>query len=181
MTEKKHRALTAGEITLAKTVFGDSIDYAKVKVYGTKFSRFQPDNFNAAPDGNLYMVKNYSDDFSKSPAEDQAALMHELTHVWQIQNNTMNLKMALVKETIKAKFNYAATSQYRLVPGKDFNGYGFEQQAGIIEDYILLGNGKKPVHTRGNEQDTASHAQTIAKLLAKPDYAARPKHKRFGR
>ena len=181
MAQKKHRALTEGEITLAKTIFGDSIDYAKVKVYGSKISRLQPDNFNAAPDGNLYMVKNYSEDFSKSPAEDRAALLHELTHVWQIQNNTMNLKVAFVKETLKAKFNYLAANRYTLKAGKDFNQYGFEQQAGIIEDYVLLSNGKQPLYNQSKEYEIGEYKAALQNLIAEPHYAKRVHKNIFGR
>jgi type VI secretion system secreted protein VgrG len=177
MTSKK-RALTEGEISLAKTIFGDSIDYAKVGVHNHKISRLQPDNFNAAPDGNLYMIKNYSDDFSKSPAEDQAALMHELTHVWQIQNNTMNLKAAFVKETLKAKFNYRATNRYTLEQGKDLNRYGFEQQAGIVEDFVRLSNGKAPLYNQSKNHNLDDYKAALKNIIANPAYARREK-KRF--
>jgi len=174
------RSLTSGEIKLAQAIFGDAIDYQKVGVYSTKISRFQPDNFNAAPDGNLYMVKNYADDFSKSPPEDQAALLHELTHVWQIQNNTMNLKVAFVKETLKAKFNYRATNKYTLEKGKDFNSYGFEQQAGIVEDYVLITNGKKPLYNQSKNVDIEEYKAALKNLVANPAYAKREKKRLFG-
>src|SRR3954470_3890661 len=118
-----HRSLTDGEIKLAQTIFGDTIDYAKVKVFNKKYSPLLPNDFNAAPDGNLWMVKNYTADYSKSPAEDQAALLHELTHIWQRQNKTVNLEAAFIKETLRAKFNYFATNNYMLTPGKDFAAY----------------------------------------------------------
>lgn len=177
---KTGRSLTEGEIALAKTIFGDAIDYKKVTLYGRKISRFQPDNFNAAPDGNLYMIRNYSDDFSKSPAEDKAALMHELTHVWQIQNNTMNLKVAFVKETLKAKFNYAATNKYTLQKGKDLNQYGFEQQAGIVEDYIRITSGLKPLYNQAKEFTVTEYKGALEKIIANPAYARREKKRFFG-
>ena len=178
MTNKR-RSLTEGEIALAKTIFGDSIDYSKVGVHNHKISRLQPDNFNAAPDGDLYMIKNYSDDFSKSPAEDRAALMHELTHVWQIQNNTMNLKVAFVKETLKAKFNYRATNKYTLAPGKDLNQYGFEQQAGIVEDFMLLSQGKAPLYNQAKTHDIEEYKAALTKIVANPAYARRGKKHLF--
>jgi len=175
----KGRALTEGEIAMASTIFGDSIDYKKIKLYGRKISRFQPDDFNAAPDGNLYMIRHYSDDFSKSPAEDKAALLHELTHVWQIQNNTMNLKVAFVKETLKAKFNYRATNRYTLTEGKDFNQYGFEQQAGIVEDYSRIKEGLKPLYNQSKEYDIGQYESAMKKLSENPAYARREKKSIF--
>jgi hypothetical protein len=175
------RALTKGEIELAQSVFGTSMDYSQITMYNRKISRLQPDNFNAAPDGNLYMIKNYCEDYSKAPVEDQAALLHELTHVWQRQNNTMNLKAAFVKETLKAKFNYRATNKYMLEPGKDFNKYGFEQQAGIIEDYHLVSHGKAPLYNQAKHFVVEEYMATLKNVLADPAYARREKKSGFFR
>lgn len=168
---KRHRSLTEGEIKLAQGIFGDSIDYSKIKVFSHKYSRLLPDNFNAAPDGNLYMVKNSTDDYSKSPVADQAALLHELTHVWQIQNKTENLEAGFLKETLKAKFNYRATNNYKLETGKEFTAYGFEQQAGIVEDYVRVSAGEKALYNKGAAATPEEYKATLAKLLENPTYA----------
>jgi|SRR5579862_5164568 len=175
------RALTDGEIKLAQSIFGGSLNYSKVAVFDHKINPLQPDNFNAAPDGNLYMIKHYCADFSKAPVEDQAALLHELTHVWQRQNNTMNLEAAFAKEMLKHKFNYRKTNDYTLEPGKDFNAYGFEQQAGIIEDYVRVSHGRAPLYNQGEVAGVADYKAALKNLLANPAYARREKKHGFFR
>ena len=62
------RWLTAGEIAMAKDVFGDTIKYDEVQIIRVKAYFFQPQNTTMAPDGNIYfhpLSTNYRDDFSK--------------------------------------------------------------------------------------------------------------------
>jgi len=174
------RKLTENEIKLCKTMFGSSIKYDQISQY---------DNFNAAPDGNLYMIKDYCEDYSKASVEAQASFLHEMTHVWQIQNNTRNLKIEVVKEILKGRkkakslkeeFHYAITSRYVLSKGKDLNEYSFEQQAGIVEDFTLVSNGKTPVFNEAhNIPDVKEYKEALDKLLDNPSYARRAKSKGF--
>ena len=48
------RKLTKEEITEARKVFGDEIDYSKVNVIDAKYFFLQGKEFAMAPDGNLY-------------------------------------------------------------------------------------------------------------------------------
>ena len=61
------RPLTTGEIALARTVFGDAIDYARVRVRHYKWIFFQPRRIVMAPMGDLHFHPKgsvYCDDFS---------------------------------------------------------------------------------------------------------------------
>lgn len=49
------RALTAGEVVLAKRVFKDSIDYTKVKIHNKKYIVVQPNNSGMTPNGEIYV------------------------------------------------------------------------------------------------------------------------------
>ena len=80
--------LTAGEIDLARSVFGDAIDYAQVRLVEGKWWPFQPRRRAMAPMGNIYFHPDgggWSDDFSKEPLGRQGFFIHEMTHVWQAQ------------------------------------------------------------------------------------------------
>src|SRR3546814_4337233 len=58
---------TTGEIALARTVFGDAIDYARVRVRRYKWIFFQPRRIVMAPMGDLHFHPKggvYCDDFS---------------------------------------------------------------------------------------------------------------------
>jgi RHS repeat-associated protein len=130
------RPMTEGEIALAKEVFGDDIDYSRVRVYNKKFAFFQPRGVAMAPDGNIYFhPSDYMDDFSTGDVYTRGWFEHELTHVWQHQRGINVYKAAFDR-------NY----DYQLTPGKSFQSYGLEQQGEIVRDYYLIRSGVPPIH-----------------------------------
>jgi len=48
------RPLTTGEITLARSIFGASIDYARVRIVRGRWWPFQPRGIAMAPTGNIH-------------------------------------------------------------------------------------------------------------------------------
>ena len=77
------RRLTDGEIRLARSVFGNHLDYAAVRICRA------PKWLTAAvsPNGSIYYpAPHYLDDFSQAGTSYQIWLIHELTHVWQWQH-----------------------------------------------------------------------------------------------
>ena len=82
------RHLTPGEVEIARSVFGDAIDYARVRLFKGKWWPFQPKRSAMAPMGNIWFHPDgggWSEDFSKEPLLAQGYFIHELTHVWQAQ------------------------------------------------------------------------------------------------
>ena len=131
------RKLTEGEIRLAKTVFGDAIDYSKVKIYHKSYLPFgaQPNNVAMAPNGNIYFDPNgtlYHDDFSTAGIDSQALFIHEMTHVYQHQHG----EKVILKGIFQRKYGYLP-----LQDGKAFHDYGIEQRGDIVRDYFYLLNG----------------------------------------
>jgi hypothetical protein len=63
-----------------------------------------------------------------------AVLAHELTHVWQYRHG-----MRWWRYLMRERGHY----HYRLIEGKAFLDYGYEQQAAMVEDAIRLGFGLK--------------------------------------
>lgn len=174
-----NRHLTAGEIALCKTVFGTSIDYAKVTVHPTRFLPFQPSGCSMAPNGHLYMYGTFKDDYTAEGAEWRTHFMHEMTHVWQYQNKVLDPIMAAIELTIRSGFNYMAGYAYKLEAGKDLVSYNMEQQASIVEDYYALTRESNPFH-QGRCQNSCSHDEKIAlyetvlkQFLKNPHYARR--------
>ena len=86
----KRRKLTGGEIALARTAFGDRIDYGKVHVVeGGALNipahlAFLNGNPAITMGSTIHFKRGYSDDFS-DPATERHSFMHEMTHVWQWQ------------------------------------------------------------------------------------------------
>lgn len=74
------------------------------------------------------------DDLSKRP-EQLALLAHELTHVWQYETG-----MTLWSYLWRERGQY----RYRLIAGKPFRAYGYEQQAAMVEDSVRLTHGLSP-------------------------------------
>jgi hypothetical protein len=124
------RPLTPGEVDLAHSVFGDAIDYARVRIFRKKYFPLQPRERTMAPNGNIYFHPRslaYRDDFSGAETYLQALFIHEMTHVWQHQGGT-NVRKAIFNRRYR----------YRLVRGKAFRRYGLEQQCEIVRDYFLV-------------------------------------------
>jgi hypothetical protein len=130
------RPLTPGEITLARSVFGDAIDYSRVKMVRRKWWPFQPPSFAMAPTGNIHFHPHgdlWSDDFAAEPLHRQGMFIHEMTHVWQAQTRG-RFYLPLMRHPF---CRYA----YVLEEGKPLTRYGLEQQAEIVRHIFLSQHG----------------------------------------
>lgn len=128
------RPLTAGEVSMSRSVFGSGINYSSPRVFRrTFFPVGQRRGVAVAPNGNIYFhPDDYVDDFSSGGVATRAWFMHEMTHVWQHQNG-INV---LIRGSLNRNYNYLP-----LVPGKSFRDYGVEQQGDIVRHYYLLMEG----------------------------------------
>jgi len=132
------RPLTSGEIALARSVFGDAIDYSKVRLLKRKFWPFQPPRFTMAPMGHIHFhpkSEAWSEDFAAEPLGRQAFFIHEMTHVWQAQAKG-RFYLLLMRHPF-------SRYDYLLTPGKPFNRYGIEQQAEIVAHRFLADHGAR--------------------------------------
>jgi hypothetical protein len=128
--------MTDGEVQLARSMFGDAIDYARVRVVRGKWWPFQHRRIVMAPTGNVHFHPHdprWSEDFSKAALEVQGLFIHELTHVWQSQTRG-RYYLPLMRHPF---CRYA----YDLVPGRRFDQYGLEQQAEIVRHAFLAKQG----------------------------------------
>ena len=133
---KGARALTDGEIALARSVFGDAIDYRRVRIVHRKWWPFQPKGVTMAPTGNIHFhpdSPSWSDDFSREPLGLQGLFIHEMTHVWQAQTRG-RYYLPLMRHPF-------CRYDYRLEDGRPFNRYGLEQQAELVRHRFLADKG----------------------------------------
>ncbi|MGO1250147.1 type IV secretion protein Rhs [Psychrobacter sp.] len=122
---QQSRSLTDNEIVLARSVFGDSIDLNDVQL---KTAWWVLKNYAVSPNGNIYFNSaDWITDFSQSSLNKQSWLIHELTHIWQLQQGIKVVRGALIDR----RYDYV------LKAGKSFFKYGIEQQARIVQDYFL--------------------------------------------
>lgn len=164
------RPMTQGEIAMARSVFGSAIDYSKVRIHSSSYlpAQVQGDNV-ITPNGEMYCSKNYCSDFSQEGLEGRKLFIHEMTHVWQYQNNILDPRLEAVKELIKHFGRYSDTYAYKLDKSKDLTDYNLEQQAHMVEDYY----GAKQKAPGERTQDDADREVVMKKFLANPSYARR--------
>jgi hypothetical protein len=130
------RPLTAGEIALARSVFGDAIDYARVRMVRRKWWPFQPKGIVMAPTGSIHFhpeSRLWSDDFSKERLSLQGLFIHEMTHVWQAQTRG-RYYLPLMRHPF-------CRYGYEIVEGRPFARYGLEQQAEMVRHRFLADRG----------------------------------------
>lgn len=138
MPKYASRALTNGEIALARSVFGDAIDYSAVRLIRRKWWPLQPRNVAMAPCGNIHFHPRgrlWSEDFSAEPLWTQGFFIHEMTHVWQSQARG-RYYLPLMRHPF-------CRYRYQFVPGRRFERYGLEQQAEIVRHIFLAQHGAK--------------------------------------
>ena len=132
------RALTAAEVALARSVFGQAIVYARVRVHNRKWWPFHPRRVTMAPDGDLWFHPAgglYCTDFCARPLHMQGHFIHEMTHVWQAQKGG-KYYLPLMRHPF-------CRYGYDIVPGRPFVRYGLEQQAEIVRHAFLMRNGAR--------------------------------------
>ena len=132
------RPLTDGEIALARSMFGESIDYARVCLVRRRWWPLQPRGIVMAPTGNIHFHPadpRWSEDFSNEPLSRQGLFIHEMTHVWQSQTRG-RFYLPLMRHPF---CRYA----YQLREGWAFDRYGLEQQAEIVRHAFLARNGAR--------------------------------------
>ena len=121
------RPLTPGEIALAASVFGDAIDYARVRLHRRRWWPLHPRGVVMAPDGDIWFHPEgdlWRDDFASAELGLQGLFIHEMTHVWQAQRGGRWF-LPLARHPF---CRYAVA----LIPGRPFGRYGLEQQAEIV-------------------------------------------------
>jgi hypothetical protein len=134
---KGSRPLTTGEIELARSVFGDAIDYDRVRLVRRRWWPFQPKGIVMAPTGNIHFHPNsplWSEDFSMERLSLQGLFIHEMTHVWQAQTRG-RFYLVLMRHPF-------CRYSYELVESRPFLRYGLEQQAEIVRHSFLANRGQ---------------------------------------
>ncbi len=121
---------------LARSVFGNAVDYAPVTIRRRKFFPFQPRQVAMAPCGHIHFhpgASAYCDDFAAASLSRQGLFIHELTHVWQTQRRG--------RFYLPVHRHPFCRYDYSLKPGWSLERYGIEQQAEIVRHAFLLRQG----------------------------------------
>ena len=155
----KQRKLTSGEIALARTAFGDKIDYAGVRLSdgpgNSPFAHmaFAKGNPAITIGSTVYLKTDYCPDFS-APGENGRTFMHEMTHVWQYRALGMPAFFARYGVEL-AQAKGKPNDMYKYSEATKFNDAMLEAQAQIVGDYH-----------RAKTDGNAAAAARLAKNLA---------------
>jgi Ca2+-binding RTX toxin-like protein len=138
------REMTAGEIAMSRSLFGDSIDYAKVRISNDSYFRIgglnlQTKNVTVTPNGNMYFggSSQYLSDFSTASDGLRAHFVHEMTHVYQHQFEKKSVGLSgLALAVISGDFRgYGSKYLVKDLNNAKWGNLNIEQQAKLIEDY----------------------------------------------
>ncbi|GAA3921826.1 PAAR domain-containing protein [Luteimonas lutimaris] len=173
--EGHERELTQGELRIARLVFGDSVDYTKIKIHNHGYWMlfgFQRDRTAVTPNGQMYFPKPiHVDDFSAA-ADHRALFMHEMVHVWQYQ-----LGYSVRWHGLFVSSKGAEAYEYRLSPGSSLSDYNMEQQGDIISDYYMTVISGEPEFARGSGASSLQFKEVLRLFLDDPSSRANlPKH-----
>jgi hypothetical protein len=127
MKSGQSRALTAGEIALGRSVFGDEIAWSKIRIRQAPALGFGA----MVPLGRTIVFSKWraAHDFSAASLWDQGWFVHELTHVWQAARGVV-LAGAKLAAVGKAAYAYKANAP-------KFSAYNIERQAEIVRHLFL--------------------------------------------
>jgi len=140
----KTRVLSKEEIHLAKSIYGDSIDYARVRI--DEAPKLIPGRGVAAYVGinTINFVKQKTD----------ALFIHELIHIWQYQNlGSVYIPRALRAQRTKEGYDYNGNRGLACAEGRSILTFNYEQQGDIARDYFCILNGRPCLHEKLPQED----------------------------
>ncbi len=130
------RFLTAGEIELARSVFGDAIDYGRVRIVRGKVVAVSAQGGSHGPDRKHPFSSQKPavvGRFLEGTPSLQGLFIHEMTHVWQAQTRG-RFYLPMMRHPF-CRYNY------QLIQGRPFARYGLEQQAEMVRHRFLADRG----------------------------------------
>jgi len=151
------RPLYDWEVTLAREVFGDSIDYKRVRIdeyafFGPKQKRFAYVSF--------YHINCWG-------AMQNSILIHELVHIWQYeQRGAIYMARALRAQYSQKGYDYGGIAglMKHLENQQDFLSFNYEQQGDIVADYFRIKNGYRPQWGTGKRVDLPLYEYFIKQI-----------------
>ncbi len=133
------RTLTPAEIALCQPIFANLIDYSKVKIMNHPFLPWQPTGMVMAPMGAIHLKPvDYCTDFAQESLYNQAIFIHEMTHIYQYQQQiNVLLRGALLQSAYYLSCKRYNPYAYNFIQKKPFSSYNIEQQGDIAKDIFL--------------------------------------------
>lgn len=160
------RGMTSGEIAMARSLFGTSVDYTKVKVHNGEYLWFglQPDDVAMTPNGEMYFNPSYfQEDFSNSGSFGNALwFMHEMVHVWQYQLGYPVARRGAIRIGLSYEYRLSATTR--------LSDYNMEAQGNLLADYWAIKTYRDPplLNQWTHANDLALYRSVLKDFIANP-------------
>lgn len=151
------RPMTLHEIELAHSVFGDSIQYEKVRIDEKAYIGTRRYDI-------CYVSFNTINNWGKLSDE---LLIHELIHVWQYQHfGAVYIPRALAAQRTKEGYNYGGVRALikAIHAGKKIWDFNYEQQGDIVADYFRIRQGLAPRWGNGTWVDLHIYSYFVKQL-----------------
>jgi hypothetical protein len=142
----QHRAMRADELEVARYVFGRSVGHPE-DVTLTNLAGFDGRPF-CVPSRAGGAIVNLGADYVHADRIDNVPLLiHEMTHVWQIQRSLLP-EIFLCAGLVVQIDDTIGDPEYDYTPGSQWSSYNLEQQAHIVENWV------EGVHGAGSDRFT---------------------------
>ncbi len=118
-------------------MFGDRIDYDRVRVVDGCYLPGQQHRWIMAPDGNIYWPGECGELAQHGEAAVRDTFIHEMTHVWQHQTGqSVRLRGFFLHAARILSLGFYDPYAWRSSTGRPFASYNLEQQAELaVEIY----------------------------------------------
>jgi hypothetical protein len=160
---QRYRGLTPREVAMAALLFGESIDYGRVRIHARRYMPFQPKNCCMTPNGNMYFHSScFLPDYTQGDPPAVHWFLHEMVHVWQFQ-----LGYAV---RLRGAVRIGLPYHYELIPGKTLADYNMEAQGDLLADYFVLKHMNSPgsMRQKGYVECLSVYEEVLAKFIASP-------------
>lgn len=131
------RPLRRSEEKLARSIFGNSINYSRVRI--DEYALIGPRQYRFCY-VSFYVINSWG-------KMSRPILVHELVHVWQYQHLGISyISKALQAQYTEERYNYGGVEGLNKArnENKKWQDFNFEQQADIIADYYRISHGLSP-------------------------------------
>lgn len=116
---------------MASQLFGQAIDYQRVRIHRHPYLPFQPRNCAMSPNGSIYFHPScFLPDYTRADPQVLHWFMHELVHVWQHQLG--------YPVRLRGAWRFGLPYAYTLAEDATLSGYNMEAQADLLADYFIL-------------------------------------------
>ena len=158
--KKETRSLNSFELVMAKEIFGNSINYDRVRIDETAEI--------ACKNSYLKYVSFYTINSWGRMSDD--IFIHEMVHVWQYEKfGAVYIPKALKVHLTKGmSYNYGgvAALEKSMEANGRFLDFNFEQQGDIVADYFRIRCGDTPIWGEAGKEDLPIYEYFIEQLLA---------------